>query len=416
MYQSIGIKYMRFFQDTNQYHFFDTPQIKDRYDVVIIGGGVHGLSLAHYLGKLGINDVLVLDQGYVGGGASARTTAILRANYYTPEAIPFFRESLKLYETLSSELELNLLFDQIGRLDIGHSESAIYGLQTRADFNRLLNVNSYMVGPTQISELVPSMDLRKNKLYPVMAALYHPPAGVIRHDAVVWGYARSAKNMGAHIVPFTKVIDLIIRQNRVYGIKTSSKEVSAKIVVNATAGWASTIAGMAGINLPIATHPLQVAVTEPIKPFLNTTVSSANLHVYAYQTDRGEVVIGGGVDSYPSYNVRSGLDSIHHLVSSTLKMFPVLRDVRLLRQWSGLCDMTPDYAPILGGIKGIDGLLLTCGWGSWGFKAAPMAGKSIAELIVTGKTPELIKPFELSRFNDGKMLNERASAPAAAVH
>ena len=296
---------MRFFQDTNQYHFFDTPQIKDRYDVVIIGGGVHGLSLAHYLGKLGINDVLVLDQGYVGGGASARTTAILRANYYTPEAIPFFRESLKLYETLSSELELNLLFDQIGRLDIGHSESAIYGLQTRADFNRLLNVNSYMVGPTQISELVPSMDLRKNKLYTVMAALYHPPAGVIRHDAVVWGYARSAKNMGAHIVPFTKVIDLIIRQNRVYGIKTSSKEVSAKIVVNATAGWASTIAGMAGINLPIATHPLQVAVTEPIKPFLNTTVSSANLHVYAYQTDRGEVVIGGGVVSSPSYNVRS---------------------------------------------------------------------------------------------------------------
>ena len=191
---------------------------------------------------------------------------------------------------------------------------------------------------------------------------------------------------------------------------------SAKIVVNATAGWASTIAGMAGINLPIATHPLQVAVTEPIKPFLNTTVSSANLHVYAYQTDRGEVVIGGGVDSYPSYNVRSGLDSIHNLVSSTLKMFPVLRDVRLLRQWSGLCDMTPDYAPILGGIKGIDGLLLTCGWGSWGFKAAPMAGKSIAELIVTGKTPELIKPFELSRFNDGKMLNERASAPAAVVH
>lgn len=249
-----------------------------------------------------------------------------------------------------------------------------------------------------------------------MAALYHPPAGVIRHDAVVWGYARSAKQMGAHIVPFTKVTDLIINQNRINGVKIDNKEVSAKIVVNATAGWASTIADMAKLKLPISTHPLQVAVTEPLKPFLNTTVSSANLHVYAYQTDRGEVVIGGGVDPYPSYSMRSGLDSIHHLVSNTLKMFPVLRDVRLLRQWSGLCDMTPDYAPIIGKVNGINGFILTCGWGSWGFKAAPMAGKCVADLIFTGKTPELIKPFELARFSNGEMLNERASAPAAAVH
>ena len=199
-------------------------------------------------------------------------------------------------------------------------------------------------------------------------------------------------------------------------VKTTDKKVAAKLVVNATAGWASTIAEMARIRLPISTHPLQVAVTEPLKPFLDTTVSSANLHVYAYQTDRGEVVIGGGVDAYPSYNVSSGLDSIHHLVSNTLKMFPALRDVRLLRQWSGLCDMTPDYAPIIGHVNGIDGFILTCGWGSWGFKAAPMAGKCVAELILTGKTPELIKPFKLSRFNNGEMLNERASAPAAAVH
>tara|TARA_A100001037_G_C15154223_1_gene642768 strand:+ start:21658 stop:22908 length:1251 start_codon:yes stop_codon:yes gene_type:complete len=416
MYEQIGERYMKRSTPRYQYSFFSEPEVKDSYDVVIIGGGVHGLSLAHYLAKSGITDVLVLDKGYIGGGGSARTTAILRSNYYTAEAIPFFRESLKLYENLSADLDLNLLFDQIGRLDIGHSESAIYGLQTRADFNRLLNVESYMVGPKQISELVPSMDLRENKLYPVMAALYHPPAGVIRHDAVVWGYARSAKNMGVHIVPFTKVIDLIINQNSIKGVKTSDKEIAAKLVVNATAGWASTIAEMAKIRLPISTHPLQVAVTEPLKPFLDTTVSSANLHVYAYQTDRGEVVIGGGVDAYPSYNMRSGLDSIHHLVSNTLKMFPALRDVRLLRQWSGLCDMTPDYAPIIGPVNDVDGFILTCGWGSWGFKAAPMAGKCVAELILTGKTPELIRPFKLSRFNNGKMLNERASAPAAAVH
>ena len=407
---------MKLFQRAKKYTFFTTNEMKDRYDIVIIGAGVHGLALAHYLAKLGVTDVLVIDQGYVGGGASARTTAILRANYYTAEAIPFFRESLKLYEDLSTKLDLNLLFDQIGRLDIGHSESAVYGLQTRADFNRLLNVESYMIGPKQITELVPSMDMRKGKIYPVMAALYHPPAGVIRHDAVVWGYARSAQGMGVHIIPFTKVTDLILDKGRVKGVKTINKDVLAKVVVNATAGWASTIAAMAKIELPIATHPLQVAVTEPVKPFIDTTVSSANLHVYAYQTDRGEIVIGGGVDPYPTYNMSSGLETISHLVSNTLKMFPALRDVRLLRQWSGLCDITPDYAPIMGRVSGIDGFLLTCGWGTWGFKAAPMAGSCMAELITTGKVPELIKPFKLSRFRDGAILNERASAPAAAVH
>ncbi len=396
--------------------FFPRYEHRDSYDIVIIGAGVHGLSTAYYLSKLGITNIAVLDRGYVGGGGSARTTAILRANYFTAEAIPFFRESLKLYEDLSGELDLNLLFDQTGRLDLGHSESAVFGLQTRADFNRLLGVESRMIGPAEIAELVPAMDMRVGKLFPVLAALYHPPAGVIRHDAVVWGYARGAGHAGVHIRPFTEVTGLLRSGDRVTGVETANGPISAGLVVNATAGWASTIAAMADLDLPIVTHPLQVGVTEPVKPFIDVSMSSANLHAYVYQTDRGEVVIGGGVDPYQTYSMRSGFDAIRHLSASVLKMFPDLRDLNVLRQWSGLCDMTPDYAPIMGRVSGLDGFLLTCGWGTWGFKAAPMAGSMMAQLIATGITPEPIRPFALSRFWEGRLLNERASAPAAAVH
>ena len=390
--------------------------LKDSYEVVIIGGGVHGLSTAYYLGKLGVSDVAVLDKGYLGGGASARTTAIIRANYLTPQGIPFFHESVKLYEGLSKELNFNLLFDQMGRLDLGHTDSAVFGLRLRTEFNQILGVDSRMVGPKEIKKLVPPMDLRQGKPFPVLAALYHPPCGVIRHDAVVWGYGRGADRLGAELHPFTEVTGIDRTNGRVTGVETSKGFIKAKTVVNATAGWSSTIARMVDLELPISTHPLQVMVTEPLKPFLDKTISSANLHAYVYQTDRGEVVIGGGVDPYPSYSHRSALEPMEELAVNTLEMFPCLKNVNVLRQWAGLCDMTPDYAPIMGAVEGIDGFILTCGWGSWGFKAAPVAGKRIAELIATGETPELIKPFALSRFREGQLVNERAAAPAAAIH
>ena len=390
--------------------------LKDRYDVVIIGGGVHGLSTAYRLGKLGVSDVAVLDRGYLGGGASARTTAIIRANYLTPEGIPFFRESLKLYEDLAQELDFNLLFSQMGRLDLGHTDSAVFGLRLRAEFNQLLGVDSRMVGPREIKELVPPIDLREGKPLPIIGALYHPPGGVIRHDAVVWAFARGASRLGAELHPFTEVRGISRENGRVTGLETDKGLVRANTVVNATAGWSSTIASMVGLQLPIVTHPLQAMVTEPLKPFLDKTISSANLHAYVYQTDRGEVVIGGGVDPYPTYSNRSGLHAMEELAMHTVEMFPSLRNAKVLRQWAGLCDMTPDYAPIMGVVDGIEGFILTCGWGSWGFKAAPIAGKSIAELIATGETPDLIRPFALSRFREGRLVNERAAAPAAAVH
>ena len=387
----------------------------DRYDVVIIGAGVHGLAIAYYLGKLGVSNVAVLDKGYLGGGASARSTAILRANYVTKDGIPFFFASLKLYERLSQELDFNLLFSQIGRVELGHTESALYSLRIRAEANKVLGVDSRMVGAQEVKQLVPPIDLRAGKPFPILGGLYHPPGGVIRHDAVVWAYARGADRLGAQLHPHTEVLDIRTDNGRVSGVNTSRGEVAADVVVNATAGWCSTIAKMVGMELPIVTYPLQACVTEPLKPFLDKTISSANLHVYAYQTDRGALVIGGAVDPYPTYSQLSTLPMLETLASHILELFPFLREVRILRQWSGLCDMPPNYAPIMGEVPDLRGLILNCGWGTWGFKAAPAAGKAVAELIATGNVPELIRPFALTRFAEGRLVNERGGAPAAAV-
>ena len=404
------------FQLFKKNRMWEKRPLKDRYQVVIIGGGVHGVSTAYYLTKLGIKDIAVLDKGYLGGGASARTTAIIRANYITAEGIPFFNESLKLYEGLAKELNFNILFNQMGRLDLGHTDAAVYGLRMRTEFNRLLGVDSRMVGPKEVKDLVPPIDLREGKPFPILGALYHPPCGVVRHDAVVWGFAREANNGGVELHPFTEVTGIDRTNGHVSGVETSRGFVQADTVLSTTAGWSSTIAAMVDLNLPLTTHPLEVMVTEPLKPFLHKTISSANLHAYVYQTDRGEVVIGGGVDPYQSYSQRSSLRPIEELAVHTLEMFPCMGQVKVLRQWSGLCDMSPDYAPIMGTVQGLDGFVLSCGWGSWGFKAAPAAGKSIAQLISTGETPDLIKPFGLSRFHTGRLVNERAAAPAAAIH
>jgi sarcosine oxidase subunit beta len=392
-----------------------TRPLKDRYDVVIVGAGVHGLSTAYYLAQHGVTDIAVLDKGYIGGGASARSTAIIRANYLTPQGIPFFRESLKLYEKLSQTLDFNLLFSQKGRLDLGHTDSAVYGLRMRAEFNQVFGVDSRLVGPDEIKKLVPVLDLREGKPLPVMAALYHPPGGVLRHDAVVWGYGRGADRQGVELHPFTEVAGITRENGRVTGVETSAGRVSAGTVVSATAGWSSAIAAMVDLQLPIITHPLQAFVTEPLKPLIHTTISSANLHAYAYQTERGEVVIGGAVDPYPTYSHRSTLHMLEELAVHVLELLPCLREARVMRQWTGICDMTPDYTPVMGFVDGLDGFVINCGWGTWGFKAAPISGKMTAELIATGRTPDLIKPFRLSRFAEGDLVNERAAAPAAAL-
>lgn len=384
--------------------------LKGRYDVVIIGGGVHGLAIAYSLGKLGIRDVAVCEKGYIGSGASGRNTAIIRSNYRTPEGIAFYEESVKLYERLAQELDYNLLFSQQGHLTLAHTDSAIKGLRERAEANALMGVNSRLIGPEEIKRLVPAIDISERPRYRILAALYHPPGGIIRHDAVVWAYARAADRMGIDIHPFTEVRGILVQDGRVAGVSTSRGEIRTGTVVNATAGFSSTIAKMVGLKLPIVTHPLQALVTESLKPFLDKVIVSATLNVYISQTDRGELVIGSEIDPYSSYSFRSTLPFLEAAATHTLELFPCLREVNVLRQWTGLCDMTPDYSPIMGVVPELSGFILDCGWGTYGFKAGPIAGKMIAELIATGETPDLINPFALSRFYEDQLVGERAAA------
>jgi sarcosine oxidase, subunit beta len=374
--------------------------LKDRYDVVIIGAGVHGLAAAYYLGKRGVTNVAVLDKGYLGSGNSGRNTAIIRANYRTPEGIPFYHESVRLYEGLSQELGYNVLFSQQGHLTLAHTDSAIDGLRVRAEANALLGVDSRLIGPDEIKKLVPAIDISAAAHHPIRAALYHPPGGIIRHDAVVWGYARGVDRMGIEIHPHTEV----------QGIQTENGQIKTGTVLNVTSGWCSTIARMVGVNLPIVSHPLQACVTEPLKPFLDKVIVSSNLHVYVNQTDRGELVLGAEIDPYSSYSSASTLPTLEMIAAHTLELFPALTEVRVLRQWAGVCDMTPDYSPIMGEVPGVRGFLVDVGWGTYGFKAGPVSGKTMAELIATGKTPDLIKPFALSRFYQDRLVGEKAAA------
>jgi sarcosine oxidase subunit beta len=385
--------------------------LRDRYEVVIIGGGVHGLATAYYLAKNhGVTDVAVLERGYLGSGASGRNTAIIRSNYRTADGIPFYDESVRLYEGLSKELDYNVLFSQHGHLTVAHSDSAVTGLRVRAEANRLLGVNSRLIWPDEIKKLVPALDLSDRPRFPIQAALLHPPGGIIRHDAVVWGYARGADRLGINLHPQTEVTAINRQNGQVVGVETSRGPIKTETVVNCTAGWASTVARMADVTLPITTHQLQAFVTESLKPFLDKVVVSATLHVYVTQTDRGEVVAGAEIDPYTCYNQRSTLPFLQQCASHVVELFPRLKEVQVVRQWAGICDMTPDYSPIMGTVDGLKGFILDVGWGTYGFKAGPVSGKRIAELIATRQTPDLLKPFALSRFRENTLVGEKAAA------
>jgi len=390
-------------------------ELKSRYDVVIIGAGVHGLGIAYYLAsRHGVRNIAVLDRGYLGCGNSGRNTAIIRSNYRTPEGIPFYEESVQLYERLSRELEWNLLFSQCGHLTLAHTDSALAGLRVRAENNQVLGVDSRIIYPAEIRRLVPSMDLSDQPRLPILAALYHPPGGIIRHDAVIWGYARACDRLGVEIHPYTEVTRTRVSRGKAESVTTTRGEVAAGTVVNATAGWASMIARMAGVTLPIVSHPLQACVTEPLKPFLDKVIVSASLHVYVNQTDKGELVIGAEIDPYQSYSLKGTLPTLEQMASYTLELFPQLSSLRVLRQWAGICDMTPDYAPIIGASREVSNYYVDVGWGTYGFKAAPAAAKNMAELIATGKTPKIIEAFSPARFYGGQLVGEKAAAAVSS--
>lgn len=394
------------------------------YDVVIIGAGVHGLSAAYYLAaNHGITRVAVLDKGYIGGGGSGRNTAIIRSNYLTPEGVAFYDRSVELYNALADDLNINVMFSERGHLTLAHNDSAVRTMRWRAEVNKLQGVNSSVIGPDEIKELAPSLDTSGHPRYPILGALYHPPGGTIRHDAVNWGYARAADALGVEIHQNTEVLDILVEGGdggatagdgkgpggRVTGVRTTRGDISAPVVLNATAGWASLISAMAGVKLPITTHPLQAAVTEPVKTFLPTVVVSGTLHIYVSQTDRGELVFGAAVDPFATYDIRGSLDFAEGLAGHVLELMPGLSKMRLLRQWAGLCDMTPDYSPVMG-FTPVEGFLCDVGWGTYGYKAGPVSGEQMAECIATNATPKLIAPFGLDRFPAGRLVGEKGAA------
>lgn len=388
-----------------------THDLKPQYDVVIVGAGVHGLATAYHLGsRHGIRTVALFEKGYLGSGNSGRNTAILRSNYRTAEGIPFYEASVKLYEGLSRELGWNMLLSQCGHLTLAHTDSAVNGLRVRAENNQVLGVDSRLIYPDEIRRLVPALDLSNRPRFPVLAALYHPPGGIIRHDAVVWGYARACDRMGIEIHPSTEVTGMRVEDGKVQSVHTNRGEVAAGAVMNATAGWASTVSKMAGVPLQVVSHPLQACVTEPLKPFLDKVIVSASLHVYVNQTDKGELVLGSEIDPYQSYSTKGTLPTLEQMATYTLELFPQLHSVRVLRQWAGVCDMTPDYAPIMGVAPQVANFYMDVGWGTYGFKAGPIAGKLMAELIATGKTPKLMEPFSPARFQAGNLVGEKAAA------
>ncbi|HTF52654.1 MAG TPA: FAD-dependent oxidoreductase, partial [Pseudonocardia sp.] len=293
---------------------------------------------------------------------------------------------------------------------LAHNDSSLRTMHWRAEVNKLQGVDSSVIDPDEIKKLVPYLDTSAATRYPILGALYHPPGGIIRHDAVNWGYARAADALGVHLHQQTEVVGIDVSKQRVTGVQLADgRRIATPTVLNATAGWSTLISDMAGVRMPVQTSPLQAAVTEPVRPFLDAVVVSGTLHVYVSQTDRGELVFGASVDPFTSYSMRGSLDFIEGLAGHVLELMPALSKMRLLRQWAGLCDMTPDYSPIMGPTP-VEGFYLDVGWGTYGFKAGPVSGETMAETIATGRPAQLISAFGLDRFERGELVGEKGAA------
>lgn len=386
----------------------ETP--KKTYDVVIIGGGGHGLAAAYYLAKdHGITNVAVLERGYIGGGNTGRNTTIVRSNYLTPEGVKFYDASVKIFEGLSEELDINLFYSTRGHFTLAHSESAMRTMRWRAEVNKHVGVDSSVVGPDEILKACPQLDITCSGKAPIHGALYHAPGSVARHDAVAWGYARGADSLGVDIFQNTEVTGIDVQNGKVAGVQTNSGYISTRKVLSAVAGFTPRITKMVGVETPIIIQPLQACVSEPTKPWLDTILVSGSLHVYVSQSSRGELVMGSSLDPYEVHSTRSSLDFVEGLTTHILDMFPFLSNIKVVRQWAGMADITPDFAPIMGKTP-VEGFYLDAGWGTWGFKATPISGKTMAETIAREQAPEMIHSFRLKRFEEYELTGEKGAA------
>ncbi len=390
-----------------------SPEPKESYEVVIIGGGGHGLATAYYLAKEhGITNVAVLEKGWLGGGNTGRNTTIIRSNYLWDESARLYEKSLKLYEGLSQELNFNIMFSQRGVLNLAHTEHDLRELSRRVNAIRLNGIDSEILTRDQVKAMVPILDTSPDARYPVLGASLQRRGGVARHDAVAWGFARAADARGVDIIQNCEVTAIRRDGNRVTGVETNKGAIAAGKIGVVAAGHSSVLAAMAGLRLPIESHPLQALVSEPVKPVLDTVVMSNAVHVYVSQTDRGELLMGAGIDAFNSYAQRGSLPVIEHMIAAAIELFPIFSRLSMLRQWGGIVDVCPDASPIVGKTP-INGLYLNCGWGTGGFKATPGSGWVFAHTIAQDRPHPLNAPFNLERFTTGHLVDEHGAAAVA---
>lgn len=391
-----------------------SPEPKASYDVVVVGGGGHGLAAAYYLAKNhGITRVAVLERGWLGGGNTGRNTTVVRSNYLYPESARLYDFSLRLYEGLSRELNFNIMLSQRGHVMLAHSRHDLESIARWADTLHMHGIDAEVLSREQVGARVPALDLSPAARYPVLGALRQPRAGVARHDAVAWGYARAASRLGVDIIQNCEVTGFITGAGgAVTGVETRLGPIRAARVGIAAAGHSSVLAGLAGVRLPVTSYALQAAVTEPVKPRLDIVVISPSTGVYVSQSDKGEMVIGGGLDLFPSYAQRGSFAVLQVVIAGTLELFPSFSRLRLMRQWAGIVDVVHDSSPIIGATP-VPELYINCGWGTGGFKAIPAGGWTFAHVLATGRNHELAEPFQLGRFTSGRFIDEAAAAGIA---
>ena len=386
---------------------------KKGYDAIIVGGGGHGLATAYYLAKNhGMTNVAVLEKGWIGGGNTGRNTTIVRSNYLWTEAALLYEKAMRLWEGLSQDLNYNVMLSQRGVYNLGHSLQDMRDIERRVNANRLNGIDAEVVGADELGKAIPYLNTSSDARYPILGASLQRRAGVARHDAVAWGFARAADALGVDIIEQCEVTGIDVRGGRAVGVETTRGPIASERIGVVVAGHASVLAKMADLRLPIESHPLQAFVSEPIKPVLDTVVMSGAVHGYISQSDKGELVIGAGIDAYNGYGNRGSFQIIEHTMQAIIELFPVFSRVRMLRLWGGIVDVCPDACPIVSKTP-VEGLYFNCGWGTGGFKATPGSGWAFAHTMAHDEPHELNAPFSLDRFATGALIDEHGAAAVA---